>query len=485
MAGQQGHGRSWPRFHRGVGRVGKGVSGVAGSGGGCQRVLAEFARGVIAAAGELAGYGQGGQPGVAPVPGCCAVAVIRAGGLGRALGCLVQRPAQQRRSLPGQVPGRALAVGGADGDVQPGVPDHVVGAGEPAHVAEPGPDRHRGDRADAVLGGAQGGGLAASVDRMRFVVPIPTIYARPNRKFFGPKRGITWLNMINDQAAGLGAKVVSGTPRDSLHMIDVLYARDGGQRPDIVVTDTGSYSDLVFGLVHLLGMSYRPQLADLPDQQLWRIRPGADYGPLNTAARGKIDPGRIRRHWPDILRVAASIHTGTVRAYDVIRMLQRDGHPTPLGEAIAGYGRIFKSLHVLTYVDDEAYRRGIKGQSNLIEGRHDLARTVFHGHKGEIYQRYHLGMEEQLGALGLVLNCIVLWNTFYMNAAAGQLRADGYPIRDEDLARLSPFVRHHLGVHGRYSFVLPDLAGGIRPLRDPDADDDRELAPSPINDRLR
>ncbi len=85
-----------------------------------------------------------------------------------------------------------------------------------------------------------GGGLVASVDGMRFVVPVPTIYARPNRKFFGPKRGITWLNMINDQAAGLGAKVVSGTPRDSLHMIDVLYARDGGQRPDIVVTDTGS-----------------------------------------------------------------------------------------------------------------------------------------------------------------------------------------------------------------------------------------------------
>jgi TnpA family transposase len=299
------------------------------------------------------------------------------------------------------------------------------------------------------LAQAWGGGLVASVDGMRFVVPVPTIYARPNRKFFGPKRGITWLNMINDQAAGLGAKVVSGTPRDSLHMIDVLYARDGGQRPDIVITDTGSYSDLVFGLVHLLGMQYRPQLADLPDQQLWRIKQDADYGPLNTAARGKIDLGKVRKHWPDILRVAASIHTGTVRAYDVIRMLQRDGHPTPLSEAIASYGRIFKSLHVLTYVDDETYRRDIKGQSNLTEGRHDLGRTVFHGHKGEIYQRYHVGMEEQLGALGLVLNCIVLWNTFYMNAAAEQLRAEGYPVRGEDLARLSPFVRHHLGVHGR------------------------------------
>ena len=27
--------------------------------------------------------------------------------------------------------------------------------------------------------------------------------------------------------------------------------------------------------------------------------------------------------------------------------------------------------------------------------------------------------------------------------------------------------RSHLGVHGRYSFVLPDLAGGIRPLARP------------------
>ena len=30
-----------------------------------------------------------------------------------------------------------------------------------------------------------------------------------------------------------------------------------------------------------------------------------------------------------------------------MRMLQREGHPTALGEAIAAYGRIFKSLHIL------------------------------------------------------------------------------------------------------------------------------------------
>jgi TnpA family transposase len=326
------------------------------------------------------------------------------------------------------------------------------------------------------LAQAWGGGLVAAVDGMRFVVPVPAAFARPNRKYFGSKRGMTWLNAVNDQGMGRGAKVVSGTVRDSLHMVDVIFGLDGGEVPEIVVSDTGSYSDLVFGLLELLGISYRPALADLPDQKGWRIKPDADYGPLDTFARGKIDLRKIRRNWEDILRVVASIYTGTVRAYDVVTMLQRDSHPTALGEAIAAYGRIFKSLHILNYIDvDETYRRDIKGIRNLQEGRHALARKICHGKKGELYHRYERGLENQLGVLGLVLNCVTLWTTVYLDAAVRQLKAQGYPVRNEDMARLSPFVNSHLGVHGTYSFLLPELApGAIRELRDPDATDDED-----------
>ena len=91
------------------------------------------------------------------------------------------------------------------------------------------------------LARAWGGGMVAAVDGMRFVVPVPALFARPNRKFFGPKRGMTWLNAMNDQGMGRGAKVVTGTVRDSLHMVDVIFGLDGGELPDIVVSDTGSY----------------------------------------------------------------------------------------------------------------------------------------------------------------------------------------------------------------------------------------------------
>ncbi len=267
---------------------------------------------------------------------------------------------------------------------------------------------------------------------------------------------------------------MAGTPRDSLHVLDVLYDRDGGKRPETVVTDTASYSDIVYGLLTLTGFNYAPQLADLPDQKLWRIDTRADYGPFNAVARGRVDIAKIERNWGDICRVVASIHTGAVRAHDIIRMISRDGRPTPLGDAVAHFGRIPKTLHILRLADEPGYRRTIKAQSNLQEGRHALARLIFHGKRGHLYQRYHEGMEDQLGALGLVLNAVVLFNTRYMNAALNKLRTEGFDVRDEDVARLSPFIRKHINMLGRYSFSLPEMPEGLRPLGDPDSDVDED-----------
>ncbi len=154
-----------------------------------------------------------------------------------------------------------------------------------------------------------GGGLVASVDGLRFVVPVRTLNAGPNPRYFGQGRGVTWLNAINDQVAGTGAVVVTGTMRDSLHVLDVILGRDGGPAPELVATDTASYSELVFGLFRLLGYQFSPRIADLPDQRLWRLtRPGTspvDYGPLNAVAVHQLSWTRMAGHWADMLRVAA------------------------------------------------------------------------------------------------------------------------------------------------------------------------------------
>jgi hypothetical protein len=140
------------------------------------------------------------------------------------------------------------------------------------------------------------------------------------------------------------------------------------------------------------------------------------------------------------LRLAGSLKLGRVPATGIMRTLQVGDRPTQLALALAEFGRIEKTLHTLNYIDDENRRRATLLQLNRGEGRHSLARDVFHGKRGELRQRYREGQEDQLGALGLVVNIIVLWNTIYIDAALTQLRQEGYPIRDEDVARLSPFV---------------------------------------------
>ena len=123
-------------------------------------------------------------------------------------------------------------------------------------------------------------------------------------------------------------------------------------------------------------------------------------------------------------------------------------------------------------------RRRILVQLNRGEGRHAVACKICHGQRGEIRKRYRQGQEDQLSALGLVTNAVILWNMLYTEAALAQLRAEGYEIRPEDLARLSPLQTHHLNVLGQYSFFLAEAVanGGMRPLRNPDDDDDWSLA---------
>ncbi len=77
-----------------------------------------------------------------------------------------------------------------------------------------------------------------------------------------------------------------------------------------------------------------------------------------------------------------------------------------------------------------------------------MVRAFFHGQRGEVRQRCREGKEGQLGALELVLNAIVLWNTRYLDAAVNHLRGQGMEVKLEDLARLSPLLHGHINVPG-------------------------------------
>ena len=111
-------------------------------------------------------------------------------------------------------------------------------------------------------------------------------------------------------------------------------------------------------------------------------------GALNGLARQTINRKLIEENWDDVLRVAGSLTLGTVNVTELLRALQGGGRLSTLAKAIAELGRISKTLYLLSYIDDPAYRRRILIQLNKGESRHSLTRA-------------HLFRTQRRGAPGL------------------------------------------------------------------------------------
>lgn len=321
------------------------------------------------------------------------------------------------------------------------------------------------------LAQAWGGGEVASADGLRFVVPVRTVHAGPNPKYFGVGKGITYYNFTSNQFTGFHGIVIPGTTHEAPYLLEGLLEQQTALKPLEIMADTAAYSEVIFGLFYLLGYQFSPRLADIGTTRFWRIDKEANYGALNGVARHRINTRLIHNNWDDILRVAGSLKLGTISASELIRSLLQSKRPSTLARALRELGRINKTLYLLPYIDDETYRRRILTQLNRHEKRHDLAREVFHGRRGEVRQKYREGQEDPLSALGLIMNAIVLWNTLYMDAALNHLRQTGIEVRVEDVARLWPLGWEHINFLGRYSFALSELVarGEMRPLQLPES----------------
>jgi len=119
--------------------------------------------------------------------------------------------------------------------------------------------------------------------------------------------------------------------------------------------------------------------------------------------------------------------------------------------------------------EEETYRRTVHTQLTVQESRHRLARKLFRAQRGELRQRCREGQEDQRGALGPVLNAVLLWNTRYIDTAITELDHRGAAVEPADAARLSPLIDTHLNVHGRYAFPVLQSEATLLRLRDPAA----------------
>src|ERR1700687_6113704 len=131
---------------------------------------------------------------------------------------------------------------------------------------------------------------------------------------YGDEPGVKFYTHLSDRYAPFHTKVIAATASEAAHVLDgLLYHQSevAARRPH---TACGGDADQCFALCSLLGFQFAPRIPDLKSRRLYSFGKAAAYPSLKPLIAGRINTALIRAHWPEILRVGASVHTGTVDA---------------------------------------------------------------------------------------------------------------------------------------------------------------------------
>jgi TnpA family transposase len=313
-----------------------------------------------------------------------------------------------------------------------------------------------------------GGGVASSSDGQFFRAGG---FARDGGRVnahYGDVPGSKFYTHVSDRYAPFHTKVIAATASEALHILDgLLY-----HQSDVTVrrhhTDGGGDSDHVFALLALLGFQFAPRIPDLKNRRLYSFAKPSAYPTLEPLIAGRINVALIRAHWPEILRVAASIRTGTVTASLIMRQLAAYPRQNGVAAALRELGRLERTLFTLDWIEDPELRRDTSRELNKGESRNSLARAVFIHRLGEIRDRTYENQQHRASGLNLLVTAIILWNTRYLNRAIAAVR-EIEDVSDQLLAHLSPLGWEHINLTGDYVWSPADEAtenhDGFRPLR--------------------
>lgn len=293
-----------------------------------------------------------------------------------------------------------------------------------------------------------------SSDGQKFSIGVDSLNANYSYKYFGKGKGVSVYSFIDECHRLFYSTVISSSEREAAYVIDGLMHNDVVQS-NVHSTDTHGYSEIIFGVTHLLGISFAPRIKNFKEQRLYSFESkaslkGAGY---TIIPDGMIDTNSIADNWDSILRLVATIKLKEITASQLFRRLSSYSRQNPLYHAIKVFGKIIKTLFLLKYIDDVGLRQDIEKQLNKLESSNKFAKTVFYGNNHEFMQETK---EDQLIAEGckrLIQNAIICWNYLYLSQEL--LRAESQGNKQHLIRTIqngSIVVWQHINLQGEFDF---------------------------------
>ena len=231
-----------------------------------------------------------------------------------------------------------------------------------------------------------------------------------------------------------------------------------------LAVDTHGHTHIGLAIAKLLGFDLYFRQNDMRHQWLHLPRDWPEVPGLEPVLRRDLDLGLMHAELDELLRVAASIHDGYGSATYLLERMGSAASGSRLHRAGTQFGQLWGTVYLCDYAAQEPFRRSVNGILVRGESVHQLERVI---HTGPIRSdRGRRGDEKVLisGALTLLTNAVIAYNTWKLHQVVERRRAAGKPVPAHDiLAHISPIGFRHINFHGVYRFPLERYLDRLMP----------------------
>ena len=217
--------------------------------------------------------------------------------------------------------------------------------------------------------------------------------------------------------------------------------------------DTHGYTDFAMLMAKLLGFDLCPRLASLDERKLFVPR----SVPIPENLRSVAVPLSIRSiaaGWDGLIRVAASIQGGWCSAVLALDRFGSDAKGDPIHKSGSCMGKLIRTLYLCDVLAHYDFRRMLYRALAVGESSHELQRAICPNAMAPKRGRRPGEHGATSGALTLLTNLVMAWNTQYLQQRVSAADASQKPLLNAAMAHVSAALFSHINFKGRFDFPM-------------------------------
>lgn len=230
-------------------------------------------------------------------------------------------------------------------------------------------------------------------------------------------------------------------------------------RLERVAVDTHGHTDFGMAVSKPLGFDLCPRLYSLRDRRLHVPRRFEVPTAIADLVVYDVSLEPIREAWDDFLRLVATIEQGWRTATDVLEHFGSAARGDRIYRAGHALGQLLRTVYLCDYFTLPDFRRSVYRVLERGESVHALQRQICSQALPAKRGRRAEELIATSGALTLVTNCVMAWNTQRLQRALDRASHRVAPRYSVDALRsIGPVGHRHINFRGTYRFPVERYA---------------------------